>query len=599
MSASLSALLNRERGRLLLRIEVSANGHWQRSLDTTQISFRRAVSVSLRPPRHYRRTRVFTKRSGAGDVTASTANVPASLFYFGAGPVSLLPQISAIYWGKFFHDSPGVVATLNRDLAQMASDSDGYTGPLTQYGVMTGSFNGSVTLNFDPPKHVGSIDVYSIENMLFTHLHGNLPRSWGIFSSTSPIVMIFVPASVVDSGSWSGYHFYVPTEEGLLPWNFPAVPWTIAKVPDTVGFNPMIDTTMVNASHEFVEAATDPYPFTAWTDPEKHPVFALGEAADVCSTGNTQPWGAMTRLNGVAYSTYWSNMDSACVPESRPTVTITSPAAGSTSRCPSVAVSATAVDPFDGRLPARSLMWSVDGTAVTPMVGEIRLSPGPHMISVTAADSQRLVGRASETITVAPPPAPTASIAAPPPSSTWGSDQSIAFSGSATDACDGTLSGSALVWTENGATLGTGSAISHMFAQGQHTVTLTATNSSGLAATATVTFTVGPPSGNPSPAIQQPVSGQNVDINQPVTFEGSATDPTDGTLSGGSLQWYDTYSDATGGCGCSVNLGSGTSFRAKLPADPRPATHVITLVATDSLGHSARTSVTITSANFQ
>ena len=102
-----------------------------------------------------------------------------------------------------------------------------------------------------------------------------------------------------------------------------------------------------------------------------------------------------------------------------------------------------------------------------------------------------------------------------------------------------------------------------------------------------------------SSATSNTVSGQNVDINQTVTFQGSATDPTDGTLSGSSLQWYDTYSDATGGCGCSVNLGSGTNFSAKLPFDPRPATHVITLVATDSLGHSARTSVTITSANFQ
>ncbi|HEY2436320.1 MAG TPA: hypothetical protein VGH93_04005, partial [Solirubrobacteraceae bacterium] len=99
-----------------------------------------------------------------------------------------------------------------------------------------------------------------------------------------------------------------------------------------------------------------------------------------------------------------------------------------------------------------------------------------------------------------------------------------------------------------------------MFAQGRHTVTLTAADSSNLIPLGASDLHRRSAGRQPQPVIEQPVNGQAVNINQAVAFQGGATDPTDGTLSGSSLQWYDTFSDATGGCGCSVNLGSGTSL---------------------------------------
>ncbi|HEV3095229.1 MAG TPA: hypothetical protein VGY30_12060 [Solirubrobacteraceae bacterium] len=612
-SRSLGRALARVRGRLLLRVEVLAQGHWRRLLDTSAVR-KRSLSFSLRPPSRARRLPLagapLAPRGGA-----RKADVPARLNNLGLGPISRHPQIFAIYWGAFFQESPGFVGVLNEELGQMASGGDGYTGPLGQYGVQAGSFNGFFTLG-NPPSSVGGPDFFSIETMLLTHLGNTSPRSWGRFSGTDPIVMIFVPESVVEESGWSGYHFEVPTEQGSFPWNFPAIPWTIVKVPDKTlapGPTAIFDETMERASHEFVEAATDPYPFTTWVDPAKEPVWELGEAADICSHGNTSPWGELTRIGpplvagatgfGTAYSTYWSNVDKACVPESRPSATIAAPANGSTWRCPPVPVDLRATDPLEGSLNASNstIRWFADTRPITPdAFGDLHLSPGTHLLTVEVTDKHKLTTTAGPvTVTVSPAPTPQVAIQSPAPSSAWGTDQSIPFAGGAFDACDGNLTGAALSWSAGGAPLSTGNAFSMPFPLGAHTVTLTATNSSGVTASVPVTFTVEPPSGNPSPAISLPLNNANVDINSEITFSGSATDPHDGTLSGNSLQWYDTYSDSLGGGQSHVHLGSGNSFTARLPFDALPATHTISLVATDSLGHSATTSVVVQSANIQ
>jgi hypothetical protein len=66
------------------------------------------------------------------------------------------------------------------------------------------------------------------------------------------------------------------------------------------------------------------------------------------------------------------------------------------------------------------------------------------------------------------------------------------LSGGAWDPEDAKLTGTALLWTDSvSGTLGTGTDLPVRFAPGWHTVTLTATDSEGKSASASVTFRIG------------------------------------------------------------------------------------------------------------
>jgi hypothetical protein len=97
--------------------------------------------------------------------------------------------------------------------------------------------------------------------------------------------------------------------------------------------------------------------------------------------------------------------------------------------------------------------------------------------------------------------APTVSIGSPATGASFVQGTSISFSGTATDAQDGAMSGQ-LVWTSNlDGQIGTGSSFSNAGLRvGSHTVTATVTDSGGLGGSASVTFTITAPPGE-DPAI--------------------------------------------------------------------------------------------------
>lgn len=94
------------------------------------------------------------------------------------------------------------------------------------------------------------------------------------------------------------------------------------------------------------------------------------------------------------------------------------------------------------------------------------------------------------------------------------------------------------------------------------------------------------PSSNqaPSATISAPADGSSFTVGDAITFEGSATDPEDGDLTGGSLVWS---SDGD-------QIGTGGTFsKSDLPE----GAHSVTLRATDSQGKSGTASVSITIAS--
>ncbi len=93
----------------------------------------------------------------------------------------------------------------------------------------------------------------------------------------------------------------------------------------------------------------------------------------------------------------------------------------------------------------------------------------------------------------------------------------------------------------------------------------------------------GAPSPNqpPTVTITSPADGSTFNAGDPIAFQGSATDPEDGALTGSSLVWTSSIDG---------QIGTGESFTR---SDLSVGTHTITLTATDSQGATAAVNVTI------
>ncbi|MBA2244112.1 MAG: hypothetical protein H0W11_04090 [Gemmatimonadetes bacterium] len=285
-------------------------------------------------------------------------------------------------------------------------------------------------------------------------------------------------------------------------------------------------------------------------------------------------------------------------PQNQPPVaTITSPTSGATfTEGAEIDFAGSATDPEDGTLTGGALVWTSnrDGQIGTgTSFSRSDLSVGTHTITLTATDSEGATGTASVTIAVEaeePPPPPNqppeVEIDSPEDGATFTEGDEITFTGSATDPEDGALTGDALVWTsDQDGQIGTGTSFTRSdLSVGTHVITLTATDSERLTGTASVTITITEPPENqpPTASISSPADGAEFTAGEAVTFQGSATDPEDGPLTGGALVWTSSRDG---------QIGTGTSFTR---SDLSVGMHVITLTATDSEGLTGSASVTIT-----
>jgi hypothetical protein len=248
-----------------------------------------------------------------------------------------------------------------------------------------------------------------------------------------------------------------------------------------------------------------------------------------------------------------------------------------------VTLTGTGVDSEDGNLTGASLVWSssVDGTLGTGVsLQTTSLSVGNHTITLTGTDAGGKRGTDTVSIvissTVQQNTSPTATIVTPTAGS-FTDAQTITFAGAGTDAEDGALTGSSMVWTSSlDVNLGTGNFFQKSgLSEGTHTITLTVTDSRGATGTATVQITVSDAAvvnTAPQAFIVTPSNNQTVTTLQTVIFSGTATDNEDITLTGASLVWTSSISGA---------LGTGAFFTKTGMA---AGTHTITLTATDSQG---------------
>ncbi|MDH3647975.1 MAG: PKD domain-containing protein, partial [Gammaproteobacteria bacterium] len=178
------------------------------------------------------------------------------------------------------------------------------------------------------------------------------------------------------------------------------------------------------------------------------------------------------------------------VPNTPPTIGITSPATGTTiNEGDAVTLSGTASDAEDGNLSA-SISWNSDrdgGLGTGASIVASGLSAGIHIITASVSDSGGLAASDTISLTVVPNTPPTIGITSPATGTTINEGDAVTLSGTASDAEDGNLSASISWNSDRDGGLGTGASIvASGLSAGIHIITASVSDSGGLAASDTI-----------------------------------------------------------------------------------------------------------------
>jgi hypothetical protein len=619
-SGPLGRALRAHAAQIPLRIDQAKGRHWRTVLRTARIRRRALGARALDAPRGYAKHSLSASSASA---RARAAEVPANPIRCGIavvtiagcatgvtdGPISEHPAIWAFYWGPHFAEHTDFVSSVNKSLENFVGDqfadpvAKDFWGPLSQYGVGQGRFLGYEIDTGKPASSVGSWNFLDVEAYTFTHRFGSdAPNYWWRDSDEDPIFAVFVDESEVDSSGWAGYHFFTPSEGILFSFLVhPAIPWFIIKVPGldslthergSAAYQTALDATSERASHEFAEAATDPYPFLSWADPLKEPIWEHGEVADICEE-NSYPWGRATRVakGDTAVAPYWSNADNACVPDARPTGQIVFPTGESTYSWGAEATFIVRTDDvFDGIVPEQSISWNDDKDGLGIGHGfdftTRKLSPGLHHVYAIIKDSQggtRVTDPITVHVVVQPP---SVAISTPTSGSTYGTDQLINFRGSAFDGAEGDLAARAS-WSVDGVPVGTGATLFkyRIPTEGVHKVTLSVANSFGISASTSITVNVGPATGKPSVQITEPENNSFFAVEEPIKFTAVAETLGGATVSESGYVWSDDKDGALGiGKTITHTLSGGQCVILE---------HHVTVTITDSFSRTATDTIVV------
>jgi len=252
-------------------------------------------------------------------------------------------------------------------------------------------------------------------------------------------------------------------------------------------------------------------------------------------------------------------------------------------------------DPEDGVLSGPGLEWSSDIDGLLGNGGSLNLSNlslGNHTITLVARDSDGAIGSDRIIVQIVPPGtplnnAPSAFITSPVNGSLFVNGTQINFTGVGLDPEDGILPDARLAWSSSlDGILGTGTSLNlSNLTVGNHTITLTVTDSLGASAMSGIRVQI-VPQGTPINAvpvvtIAAPADGSVFVNGAQINFTGVGNDLEDGALNGNSLVWTSNLNGNFGN-GSSVNISSLSL-----------GTHVITLTGIDSLDARGTTAIVI------
>jgi uncharacterized repeat protein (TIGR01451 family) len=235
------------------------------------------------------------------------------------------PKIFNVFWDPDWNDHhSGDFTTDSIDNMTKKLVQSNYFSFAGQYDVGGASFDGSNTSGgfFNPcPSDPGStVDFVSILFFIECETASLAPSGVPSPDGDSLYVVYLPKGTTIDNfgfnhscDSFGAYHFMgiTLTFLGGAQLAFAVVPLDCA--------HDSADQLSELASHEIIEASTDPNVVMGWIDNSKFdllnltPLFTEGEAADICGTGDV-PTDPVRLDNGIMVATYWSNADNACVP---------------------------------------------------------------------------------------------------------------------------------------------------------------------------------------------------------------------------------------------------------------------------------------------
>ncbi len=265
-----------------------------------------------------------------------------------------------------------------------------------------------------------------------------------------------------------------------------------------------------------------------------------------------------------------------------PTISISSPANGSTFKTADQIQFTGVASDFDQGSLTGSIAWtsSRDGAIGSGGTFTRRLSKGTHTITASITDANGSTRTAVASITVTNTP-PVVSISGPANGASYKTADLIQFNGTASDFEQGSLS-SSIAWSSNrDGALGSGATLSRRLTKGTHTITASIIDADGATTAATVTITVA--NTPPTVSLTSPANGASFKTIDDISLQATASDFDQGSLTG-SISWSSSSDGA---------LGSGGTVTRKLSK----GTHTITASVTDADGGSAGATTTITVAN--
>lgn len=206
-----------------------------------------------------------------------------------------------------------------------------------------------------------------------------------------------------------------------------------------------------------------------------------------------------------------------------------------------------------------------------------RLQEAVVDLGPTGRDTHYGFGRvdAVKAVGSAPPPAnstPVVEITTPAAGSTFQVDETITFSGTASDAEDGDLS-AGLIWTSSlDGQIGTGASVSSStLREGQHTISASVTDSGGKTGSASISITVGSPPSSPTTAKVESIGyategGRNQNAHLRVI--GTVVNDQGGPVAGASVS-IELYRD--GGLYMAATGSTGTDGTVSFKSNNAPA----------------------------
>jgi hypothetical protein len=272
----------------------------------------------------------------APTASAAPAGAPPNRLDRNLGVVLSAPRIHNLYWdANWSTNQPAFTRGAINSFSSRFGTS-GYAGSLSQYGVGTPLFSSSHLASplCGPTRAPNSVTTAAVilwilcevnnpltgvpapvfRTPVSNHLYVvYLPRNTTISDSlTIPRFTVLgrtigpLTVSHTSCSDYGAYHAFGAAATGLFA--FAIVPTRCAVL--ATG-RPAIDNVTLAASHEIVEAATDPLPLLSWVDNTLSTAQKLtrGEAADICDFLGAAP----TRRQTFLWEPFWSNGAGRCV----------------------------------------------------------------------------------------------------------------------------------------------------------------------------------------------------------------------------------------------------------------------------------------------